>query len=594
MHRVFYLFHLFRSFLPLHNPIGFGAADFIELALAVVLVGLAFAKQFFGRLVTKDYVRRFAERTGWCMLALFLLPIALRLAMISVHRVPTPLGMDDFSFVLLGDTLAHFRLSNPTHPLHQFFETLFVFQEPRYASIYPMGQGLALAVGQMLFGNPWAGIALSTGALCAACYWMLRGWVSPGWALLGAVFAALQFGPLSQWMNSFWGGAVPATAGCLVYGALPRLYESGRRRYAILLGAGIGIHALSRPYETVFLVLSVLLFFAPRFPQLIRAAPMILLAALPPLGLVLLQNKSVTGSWTTLPYMLSRYEYGVPSTFTWQADPTPHHELTPQQQLVYQGQKDAHDDQAAMGFMGRLASRVKFYRFFFLAPLYLALPAFLLRLREYRYVWIVLTILIFALGTNVYPYFFSHYVAAIACLFVLVMVTSLEKIGPEAASILMFVCAAHFVFWYGMHFAGNQDFAHDMWQFETEDVITAGDPQGRLAIRDRLMSAPGEQLVFVRYGAGHVYQEWVYNRADIDSSRIVWARDLGGDEDEKLRRYYPHRTAWLLQPDVRPPLLTPYFALPASPTMETIAPEPAVKDPKRPRPRLRFEDVPDE
>ena len=28
------MFQLFRSFLPLHNPIGFGASDFIELELA--------------------------------------------------------------------------------------------------------------------------------------------------------------------------------------------------------------------------------------------------------------------------------------------------------------------------------------------------------------------------------------------------------------------------------------------------------------------------------------------------------------------------------------------------------------------------------
>jgi hypothetical protein len=33
-----FLFDFFRSFLPLHNPIGFGAADFIELALAALLV----------------------------------------------------------------------------------------------------------------------------------------------------------------------------------------------------------------------------------------------------------------------------------------------------------------------------------------------------------------------------------------------------------------------------------------------------------------------------------------------------------------------------------------------------------------------------
>ena len=32
------MFDLFRSFLPLHNPIGFGATDFIELELAALLV----------------------------------------------------------------------------------------------------------------------------------------------------------------------------------------------------------------------------------------------------------------------------------------------------------------------------------------------------------------------------------------------------------------------------------------------------------------------------------------------------------------------------------------------------------------------------
>jgi len=95
----------------------------------------------------------------------------------------------------------------------------------------------------------------------------------------------------------------------------------------------------------------------------------------------------------------------------------------------------------------------------------------------------------------------------------------------------------------------------------------------------------------VRYGPNHVYQEWVYNRADIDAAPIVWARDLGGDQNETLRRYYPDRTVWLLQPDVRPPLLTPFFQLPPSPAMETVAPEPDEKGPKRPR-TLRFEDIP--
>jgi len=592
MVRMFYLFHLFRSFLPLHNPIGFGAADFIEMTLAIMLVGLALSSP-----IVTHYAGRFAKRAGWCMLALFILPIALRLAMVRVHPIPTPLGIDDFSYALLGDLLAHFRFSNPTHPLHQFFETLFLLQQPRYASIYPLGQGIALAIGQIIFGNPWAGVALSTGAFCAGCYWMLRGWTTAQWALLAGVYAALQFGALSQWMNSFWGGAVPAAAGCIVYGALPRLHATGRRRYAILLGAGMGLHALSRPYETIFVILSVLLFFAPSLTKhveimpALRKAALISVSALPALGLILLQDHSVTGHWTTLPYMLSRYEYGVPCTFTWQADPTPHHELIPQQKLAFETQKAKHDDSVAMGYFRRFAARLPDYRFFFVAPLYIALPFFLLKLRDFRYVWIAGTILLFALGTNFYPYFFSHYVAAIASLFLLVTVVSLERIGPAAARVVIFLCAAHFLFWYSLHFAGGEDFANTMWQFDDGGVINTGDPQGRHAIHNRLVSLPGKHLVFVRYGPGHAFEEWVYNAADIDSSRIVWARDLGGEENQKLEHYYPDRQVWLLQPDIHPPLLTPYAQAPVPSVTDTVVTRPDKTAPKKPQGPLRFEDV---
>jgi len=78
-------------------------------------------------------------------------------------------------------------------------------------------------------------------------------------------------------------------------------------------------------------------------------------------------------------------------------------------------------------------------------------------------------------------------------------------------------------------------------------------------VEDALAKVPGKVLVFVRYSPLHMFQdEWVYNRADIDGSRIVWARDLGAEEDEQLRRYYPDRSVWLLEPDARPLRLTPY------------------------------------
>src|ERR1035438_5015511 len=72
-------------------------------------------------------------------------------------------------------------------------------------------------------------------------------------------------------------------------------------------------------------------------------------------------------------------------------------------------------------------------------------------------------------------------------------------------------------------------------------------------VKRELDQIPGKLLVFVRYYPQHIFQEeWVYNAADIDGARVVWARDLGADEDQKLLRYYPDRTPLLLEPDFRP------------------------------------------
>ncbi len=205
--------------------------------------------------------RLVAQRTTLCFLIVAGLPIALRLALLPHHPVPSPDIYDEFGHLFVADTIRHFRLANPAHPLHQFFETFFVLQQPTYSSIYPLGQGLFLALGWMVFGLPWAGVVLSVAAFCALCYWMLLGWTTRPWALVGALLAVIEFGPLNEWMNSYWGGAVSAIAGCLVFGALPRLREHARMRDAALLGAGLGLQLLTRPYESILLVLSVAVFF---------------------------------------------------------------------------------------------------------------------------------------------------------------------------------------------------------------------------------------------------------------------------------------------------------------------------------------------
>ncbi|MFY9938934.1 MAG: hypothetical protein WAK33_18780, partial [Silvibacterium sp.] len=57
-------------------------------------------------------------------------------------------------------------------------------------------------------------------------------------------------------------------------------------------------------------------------------------------------------------------------------------------------------------------------------------------------------------------------------------------------------------------------------------------------------------LIFVRYGPKHnIHLEWVFNDANIDESRIVWARSLPNGKDDELLHYYPARQAWILEDD---------------------------------------------
>ena len=72
---------------------------------------------------------------------------------------------------------------------------------------------------------------------------------------------------------------------------------------------------------------------------------------------------------------------------------------------------------------------------------------------------------------------------------------------------------------------------------------------------------PGRQLVLVCYGRHHnVDWEWVWNGADIDGSRVVWARDMGDDENQELLNYYKDRKVWRVNGDISPPRLEPYEA----------------------------------
>ncbi|NJN84363.1 MAG: hypothetical protein HC802_20175 [Caldilineaceae bacterium] len=78
----------------------------------------------------------------------------------------------------------------------------------------------------------------------------------------------------------------------------------------------------------------------------------------------------------------------------------------------------------------------------------------------------------------------------------------------------------------------------------------------RTGIERSLAENDRRDLVVVRYRAEHdFHREWVYNGADLDGAKVIWARDLGVERNRPLLEYYQQRKVWLMLPDEQPPRL---------------------------------------
>ena len=493
--------------------------------------------------------------------------LALRLGLLPWLPIPKPYINDEFSFLLAGDTFAHGRMANPSPPMWLHFETFHVIFHPTYASMYPPLQGVLLAAGQVLTREPFWGVWLSCGLMCAAFCWMLRAWLPPSWALLGGMLPVIRFGVLSYWDNSYWGGALAATGGALMLGAFPRILKHQRMRDSILLALSIVILANTRPYEgfVVTLVVGIGLFIwivqdKPHAKLLLQrvAVPAVLVLTIGGLGTGYYFWR-VTGSPVTMPQQVNRDTYATARYFYWQTahpEPAYHHKAIQDFYHVELSEfNGAHTMPGIFIQWMKMAGRAWI---FFLSPLLSVPLLFLPRIvLDRRIRFLVVAGAVGLVGSALVVFFNINYLAPITCVIVAVIVQGMRHLRVwrwERSPTGLFLVRAIVV----MCVVIVPVEAHILAATPEPGTWAAIGPE-RAAVEAQLNALPGPQLVLVRYAPNHnPMLEWVYNGADIDREKVVWARDMDVPQNNELVQYYNTRRVWLLEGDAVPPKLSEY------------------------------------
>jgi hypothetical protein len=504
-----------------------------------------------GRELGKVYWAGIAGFQASAVVLVFILAFGSGFVRAALVGWPDPAVHDEFSYLLQADTFSQGRLANPAHPLARHFETLHVLQHPVYVSKYQPFSGLVFALGDFL-GHPGIGISLLCAVAVAAVFWSLRLLLGTFAAAAGTFFAWFVLSPFSLYGSNYLGAASPVLGSALVLGAGVKILRNtdtpGRCAFFFTLGAGV--LAFSRPYEGLVLVLGWLGILAVHFFRT-PAGACRLAALLPPwagfsaglLFLIAAYNSSVMGEPWKFAYLAYEDTHSSYPVFLFQeprekklalSDPLERYDKE------YTGWR--YWKQRGRSLSERLGECFQVARMAVLPLPWLMLPFLCFCGRKYAK-WVLLCsglIILILAAAAVTLWYYEQYAGVIF---------------P-----LAFLWQAAGIRWMSAYFWGRLYVFFAMAVVAGISLLLVGMSPGadspqqkfvrfRSGIEAKLLGEAGSDLVLVSYQGDYDlhFQNWVYNKADIDRAEIVWAHDCGPQGNIELLAHFIERKVWHLR-----------------------------------------------
>src|SRR5262249_7901535 len=253
------------------------------------------------------------------------------------------------------------------------------------------------------------------------------------------------------------------------------------------------------------------------------------------LAAMLYYNFRLTGNPLLLPYQLGVQAYNWAPGLAWQSPgPPKHYNRDVMRRCFQEWEIVEYAKWKAMPFTETLLNRLAETWQFFVRPslslALLTLPWMIFHDRRIRpLLWICLVMIPV---TIVSVWYTPHYIAPVTAAFYGILMQGMRRLRvwsrhgsnwwAAMARTIPVCCALTFVIAMAADLRGGHlPLTYRGWYGRFYEL------RDREEIRSRVNALTGTHLVLVRYQPNHDYfAEWVYNDADIDRAKIVWAREM--------------------------------------------------------------------